>query len=411
MGIGDLIRGNKNRLPDSQINEVTALNILMNGAPFIVTLPITQIVQTSNGHGVSVRVGFYRQTFYKPPTTETRFRKVITTVVYDPEGITIKHAMPNGQHVIVNPKAIARVTKYSDGVAAELTDGTRYVFAMDKDIQKQWKDLGFNPIVPITVFYNILLGKLPKQIQNQIDKENEIEQKAAQKQAFQQAMIERHAEMDRRAAERKLKQKQEIQERKEKERQAKIEKQKEEQQALKQQREQLIQNNIEKTKLFDEFFGKIKTLKETYDIEAISQEEFDELKSNFLNEIMNSYIPEDVNSLEKLKDSKELLDMAAISQDEFDKLKSKFINQVNTSKSSTNKVKSTTPESSDIKDKEVVYKRTTSGTKINKFLICPSCGEKTPIDKNRCQSCNLMINKFMLKNGKIVDEKGNEISN
>ena len=395
MGIGDLIRGNKNRLPDSQINEVTALNILMNGAPFIVTLPITQIVQTSNGHGVSVRVGFYRQTFYKPPTTETRFRKVITTVVYDPEGITIKHAMPNGQHVIVNPKAIARVTKYSDGVAAELTDGTRYVFAMDKDIQKQWKDLGFNPIIPITVFYNIL------QIQDQLDKEAEIEQKAAQKQAFQQAMIERHAEMDRRAAESKLKREQEIQARREKERQAKLEKQqqkeKEKQQALEKQQEQLIQDNKERIRLFDEFYGKIKTLKETHDIEAISQEEYDELKSNFINEIMNSNIPEDVNSLAKLKESKELLDMGAITQDEFDKLKSKFLNQVNNSTSSAKGVESTTQESVNAEgDDEIVYKKKSSVRNIEKYLICPSCGEITPVDENRCQSCDLMINKFML---------------
>ena len=64
-----------------------------------------------------------------------RFRKVNTTIEYAPDGITINHAMPNGQHVIVNPKAIAKIVKYAYGAAAELNDGTTYVFEMDKNIQ------------------------------------------------------------------------------------------------------------------------------------------------------------------------------------------------------------------------------------------------------------------------------------
>lgn len=403
MGIGDLIRGNKNRLPDSQINEVTALNILMNGAPFIVTLPITQLVQTSNGRGVSVRVGYLTQTYYTPPKTETRFRKVITTVVYDPEGITIKHALPNGQHVVVNPGAISRVTKYSDGVAAELTDGTRYIFAMDKDIQKQWKQLGFNPLTPINVFYNILRGVLPKQIQDRLDEEAKIEQKAAQKQAFQQAMIERHEAMDRRAEESRIKREQENQKRREKEEQARIEKQRqkeiEEQQAFEEQQEQLIIENSERIKLFDEFYVKIKTLKETYDIEAISHDEFDEIKSNFINDILSSPVPEDTNSLVKIKEAKELLDMEAITQEEFDKLKNKFLNNVNNPTTSTT-------DNQQIQNSSVIEKEVPA----RKFVICPSCGEITPLDNNRCKYCDIMFNKFMLKNAKIVNEDGTDYS-
>ena len=92
--------------------------------------------------------------------------------------------------------------------------------------------------------------------------------------------------------------------------------------------------------------------------------------------------------------------MEAITQDEFDKLKSKFLNQVNSSTSSSATVESSNntilPESKPPAPK--------------KFVICPTCGEKTPLDENRCQSCNIMLNKFMLKNAKIVDEHGNELS-
>ena len=180
---------NKKRLPDSKINEGTVLEVLMNGAPFIITFPITQLAQTSNGHGSSVRVGFYTQT-YSPSKTEMRFRKVSTTIKYDYDGITINHAMPNGQHVIVNPNAIVKIRKYNYGVAAELNDGTTYIFEMDEKIQNFWKEYGFDPAMPINVFYNIILGKLPKQLQNQFEKETEIQRQAAQKQAFQQEQLD-----------------------------------------------------------------------------------------------------------------------------------------------------------------------------------------------------------------------------
>ncbi len=344
MGLGDLIKGNnKTKLPPSKINEVTALKYLMIGAEFIVTLPITQLVRTSNGHGLSVRVGFYRQTFYSPPKTEMRFRKVRAIVVYDPEGITIKHAMPNGQHVVVNPKAIASVTKYTDGVAAELNDGTRYVFAMDKAIQNEWKKLGFDPMMPINVFYNILHGRLPKALQERFDKEAEIERKEAEKQAFQQAMIERHKEMDKRAEENRIRRAREQQQQREREEQEKLERQqqkeREEQEKLErqQQRERKEQELLEKQqelslkenkKIFDEFKEKIKTLKETRDLEAITQEEYEEIKSNFINELISTPIPEGTNPLLIIKESKELLDIEAINQEEFDNIKSKFLKHI-----------------------------------------------------------------------------------
>ena len=453
---------NKKRLPDSKINEVTVLEVLMKGAPFIVTLPITQLVQTSNGHGLSVRVGFYRQTFYSPPKTEMRFRKVSTTIEYDPDGITINHAMPNGQHVIVNPKAIAKIRKYAYGVAAELNDGTTYVFEMDKNIQNFWKEYGFDPAMPINVFYNIILGKLPKQLQDQFDKEAEIERQVAQKQAFQQAMIKRHEEMDKRAEQNRIKREQEKQLQKQREENEKLEKQKQkekiEQEALEKQQEVLIEDNIQRTKIFNEFAVKIKTLKETFDIGAISQEEYDEIKSTFLNQVFSSPIPEDIDPLVKLKESKELLDIEAITQDEFDKLKSKFLNKVTDSKIYTssknddgvkhdklimekpgfkvcpycgeqipenairckycktmlknyskensihapNNVKEDKQDSIAVEQRGQtnIYKKKSSSPK---FIICPRCGNKTPIDKNRCQSCDIMINKIMLKNAKKVN--------
>ena len=451
---------NKKRLPDSKINEVTVLEVLMNGAPFIVTLPITQLVQTSNGHGLSVRVGFYRQTFYSPPKTEMRFRKVNTTIEYAPDGITINHAMPNGQHVIVNPKAIAKIRKYAYGVAAELNDGTTYVFEMDKNIQNFWKEYGFDPAMPINVFYNIILGKLPKQLQDQFEKEAEIERKAAQKQAFQQAMIKRHEEMDKRAEQNRIKREQEKQLQKQREENKKLEEQKEkekiEQKALEKQQKVLIEDNIQRTKMFDEFAVKIKTLKETFDLGAISQEEYDEIKSTFLNQIFSSPIPEDIDPLVKLKESKELLDIEAITQEEFDKLKSKFLNKVTDFKiytspkndedkikhdklmmekqgckvcpncgkqipknairckycktmlknySKDDSIENSNNVKEDKQDSNVVEQN--NQTTINKraspnFIICPRCGNKTPIDKNRCQSCDIMINKFMLKNAKKV---------
>ena len=47
--------------------------------------------------------------------------------------------------------------------------------------------------------------------------------------------------------------------------------------ALEKQQKVLIEDNIQRTKMFDEFVVKIKTLKETFDLGAISQEEYDEI--------------------------------------------------------------------------------------------------------------------------------------
>ena len=228
--------GNKNKLPKSQINEATALQILMNGAPFVVTLPITQIVQTSNGRGLSVRVGFYRHTFYKPPQAQAQFRRVRTNVVWAPKEITIQHALQNGQHVILNPGAIARVTKYKDGVAAELHDGTKYIFVIDKRIKHSfWEKLGFKIEMPINAFYNVLLGNLPPHLQDQLDREAKIEQQ------------------------------------KELQMQNEIEMQNQEEQAP-------PSEPVEEVSPLE----KIKEAKELLDIGAITQEEFDEIKEKFL---------------------------------------------------------------------------------------------------------------------------------
>ena len=227
--------GNKNKLPKSQINEATALQILMNGAPFVVTLPITQVVQTSNGKGLSVRVGFYRHTFYKPPQAQLQFRKVRTNVIYDPKGITIQHAMQNGQHVILNPGAIARVTKYKDGVSAELHDGTKYIFVIDKRIEHSfWEQLGFKRDMPINAFYNVLLGRLPKHLQDELDFEAKIEK---QKELEMQNQIE-----------------------------------------MQNTPEPPPSENVEEVSPLE----KIKEAKELLDIGAITQEEFEEIKDKYL---------------------------------------------------------------------------------------------------------------------------------
>ena len=154
------------RLPDSQLNEVTVANILKEGAPFVVYLPIWDTVKSGGGTSVSKSMGRgYRQTVYNPAPSRKVQRKVKTLITYNLEQITIQHAQKNGKHIIIKNKKIAKAGKGPDGVSIELEDGSQYQFIMDNDIKNRWKQLGFNPQFPINVFYNLVSGTYVRELQ------------------------------------------------------------------------------------------------------------------------------------------------------------------------------------------------------------------------------------------------------
>ena len=242
------------RLPDNQINELTVAQVLKTGAPFVVYLPIWDTERSYSGSSLSMSMGNgARQTVYHRDPGRKVQRHVKTLVTYNLEQLTIQHAQKNGKHIIIKTKKIAKVGKGTDGVQIELVDGLIYKFIMDKDIKNRWKQLGFNPQFPIDVFYNLLSGQYIRELQQkyQTTDMNEIMEKANQ--AVNGVPQEPSHPTKK--------------------------------------------SEVQKTK---------KTRKRKTKKKDIGTEE---------------------SPMEKIKEAKELFDMGAITQEEFDKIKSKYIDQ------------------------------------------------------------------------------------
>lgn len=253
MGITNFIKRQAGigRLPDSQLNEVTVAKVLNMGAPFVVNLPIweTQRVGASTSLSKSMGGGF-RQSVYTPAPTRKVQRKVKTAITYDLKQLKILHAQKNGKHIIIKSNQIARVGKGPDGLTIEHSDGRVFQFIMDKDIKNRWKQLGFNPQFPIDIMYNIFSGVYLREAQQkyQTTDFNEIMRRANQtvNGVPKQAIPPKKLESQKTKTTRKRKTKKSNDE-----------------------------NPLEK----------IKQAKELLDIGAITQEEFEAIKSKYLNQI------------------------------------------------------------------------------------------------------------------------------
>ena len=93
----------------------------------------------------------------------------------------------------------------------------------------------------------------------------------------------------------------------------------------KQNKQKEIEEENELKNEFNEFATKIRKLKEVYEVGGISQEEYIELKENFIYEIKSLPLPKDIDPLSKIKEAKELLDDNDITQEEFEIIKTKYI--------------------------------------------------------------------------------------
>ena len=175
MGIGNFIKRHTgvDRLPDSELNEVTVVKVLKAGAPFVIYLPMWDTVKSGGGTSISKSMGGgYRQTVYNRPSSRKVQRKVKTLITYNLEQTTIQHAQKNGKHIIIKNNKIVGVGKGSDGISIELENGLQYQFIMDKEIKNKWKQLGFNPQFPIDVFYNLLSGAYVRELQQKYQTTN-----------------------------------------------------------------------------------------------------------------------------------------------------------------------------------------------------------------------------------------------
>ena len=293
MGIG--------KLPESQLNENTIIKIFNGGAPFIVLLPIYDTVRINAGSSISKSMGGgYSQRVYSPGVSEKRQRSINTIVSCTFEQLTIHHAHPNGKHIFIKINKIAGAGLDKDSVVIELVDGTRYNFTMDKKIKNQWKTLGFNPQSALNVFYKFVFGTYLKDL--------------TQQQLQQKENAKKQATIEKRKAEEEKDRKHQIKEQNNRLKKEHIENQK----------------RIEKIRIqtVNQFPIKLKKLKEAYDIDAFTQEEYETLKSQYINEIKFMRIPRNINHMAKIKECKELLDINAITQEEFDKLKLIFITSI-----------------------------------------------------------------------------------
>ena len=166
MGLGNYIKRKSGayRLPDSQLNKEEIIKTLTGRMPFIVTLPLVETVKTGRGHSISRSQGGYRQTYYTPAESKKVFRTVNTIITCEPNRIKIHHAKKNGEHMFVkysDISVVAKLTngKINNGVGIELENGKQFKFVWGKDHINAFKAMGFNPEFPVDVFYNFLLGE------------------------------------------------------------------------------------------------------------------------------------------------------------------------------------------------------------------------------------------------------------
>ena len=188
MGLRNFIKGKSGayKLPDSQLNKEHIITVLKRGMPFMVTLPIIETVKSGMGHSVSTTQGKIRQTYYTPAESKKVFRTVETNIICEPNRIKILHAKKNGEHAFVKYNDIALVAKLTNGkllygVGIELQNGKQYKFYNDKKHITAWKYSGFNPEFPVDVFYNFLLGEWKTVFAENNVKEGVITNKTAEK--------------------------------------------------------------------------------------------------------------------------------------------------------------------------------------------------------------------------------------
>lgn len=240
MGLGNYIKRKSGayRLPDSQLNKEEIIKTLTGRMPFIVTLPLVETVKTGKGHSISRSQGGYRQTYYTPAESKKVFRTVNTIITCEPTRIKIHHAKKNGEHMFVkysDISVVAKLTngKINNGVGIELENGKQFKFIWGKDHINAFKAMGFNPEFPVDVFYNFLLGEW--------------------KVIFPQ--------------------------------------------------ESMSKNNTKKT----------------------TPKKAKKMKTSTKSKSKTKNKKDDVNHMQKIKEAKELLDMGAITQEEFDMVKSKYL--------------------------------------------------------------------------------------
>lgn len=108
---------------------------------------------------------------------------------------------------------------------------------------------------------------------------------------------------------------------------------------------------------------------------------------------------DDVDVIEIIKKSKELLDAGALTENEFNKIKSIYLKQTkgpNNVKKSTNtsthntKIHATMGNKNKL-DKEKFDKENQEN---QKFKVCPHCGKKIPLNAVRCKYCKTMLKTY-----------------
>ena len=337
MGIGNFFKKKKKgieSLPTTSFESVIFDNF-QKGVPFLVTIPINVTVQTSGGSLTYLRVGMFGRGFYSPPEYKTTFQKIYTNVRCDFTKIIIEHALKNGQHIFVYLDDIAGAKMYNDGVAIELINGTRYVFALDDYIIKQWKSSEFSTDY-LRVFYKLLtkqflIEKIASKIkqeensknfqdvmenlQNNINSYNEKENKAL----FEQKSKEREQIKEERILKQGLKTCPNCGENipsnavRCKYCKTMLKEYENNPEYRKKQQELLKNPKVDVTEIKE---TPSKNIEETIEVNEDSVEKIEEgVKVN-------------EDPFEKIKKAKELLDIGAITPEEFDKIKSKYFKQI-----------------------------------------------------------------------------------